>query len=211
MRDLGEFTLLPSLWSDSLSLVIFVALEQAYIIFIIVNFMWRWAWDILVKYFHLNLYVFLFEFLMNSIYLSLFKLTYFHILITTFTSFIFNVNIAILYVYHPANCFLLVLCDFYSLSSLFLTYFSRRKIWYKIKFRELAFHFLTKKLRFQLKVTIATSTTVQGAGKSGLTGFTCGWRMIKMLQVYEGVGGRQIYIYKYHSVQLHHGIIFTLS
>lgn len=178
----------------SLSLVIFVALEQAYLIFIIVNYMWRWAWDILVKYFHLNLHVFLFEFLMNSIYLSLFKLTYFHILIRTFTSFIFNVNIAVLYVYHLANCCLFVLCDFCSLSSLFLTYFSRRKMWNKIKFREWSFHFLTKKLCFQLKVTIATSTTVQGAGKSRLTSFTCGWRMIKMLQVYEGVGGRQIYI-----------------
>ena len=167
MRDLGELTLLPSLWSDRLSLVISVALEQASLIFIIVNCMWRWAWDILVKYFHLNLHVFLFEFLMNSIYLSLFKLTYFHILIRTFTSCIFNVNIAILYVSHLANCFLFVLCDFCSLSSLFLTYFSRRKIWYNIKFGEWSFHFLTKKLCFQLKVTTAISTTVRGAGKSG--------------------------------------------
>ena len=161
-------------------------------IYYIVNCMWRWAWDILVKYFHLNLYVFLFEFLINSIYSSLFKLTYFHILIRTFTSFIFNVNIATLYVYHLANCFLFVLCDFRSLSSLFLTYFSRRKIWYKIKFREWSFHFLTKKLCFQLKVTQKSLPRCREQESPG-AGSTCGWRAIKTPQVYEGAGGRQIY------------------
>ena len=154
--------------------------------------MWRWAWNILVNYFNLNLYVFLFKFLMNSIYLSLFTLTYFHILIRTLASFIFNVNTDILYVYHLANCCLFVLCDFCSLFSLFLTYFCRRKIWYKIKFREWSFHFWPKNC-FQLKVTIPTSTTLQWAGKSRLTSFIYGWRMIKMLQVYEGVRGKQIY------------------
>ena len=113
--------------------------------------MWRWAWNILVNYFNLNLYVFLFKFLMNSIYLSLFTLNYFHILIRTLASFIFNVNTAILYVYHLANCCLFVLCDFCSLFSLFLTYFCRRKIWYKIKFREWSFHFWPKNYVFNWK------------------------------------------------------------
>ena len=148
---------------------------------------------------------------MNSIHLSLPKLTCFHILIRSLASFTFHVNIAVLYAHNLANCCLFVLCDFCSLFRLFLTYFSRRKFWYKIKFREWSFHFLTEKLCFQRKVPIATSTTLLWAGKAGLTSFIYGWRMIKILQVYEGVGGKQIYIYKYHSVQLHHGIIFTLS